>query len=116
MRQLWIAAALVSSLPAVGQFSSLTTDYTGSRLFFVTRLTQIGTSQPTHGKLFLLDSEGLRPAAVIERVWYPSSVPIWRGTSNHYDVNAVHLASDGSRVAFSARRECQLTAGVCENV
>lgn len=114
MRQLWIAAAaLLSSLPAWGQFASLSTDYTGSLLYFVTKLTQAGTSQPKYGKLFLLDSEGLRPAAVFERVWYPSSVPIWRGTSNHYDLNAVHLASDGSMLSFSGARECELSVGVC---
>jgi hypothetical protein len=114
MRQLWIAAAaLVSSLPALGQFGSLTTDYTGSQLFFVTKLSQVGTSQPNHGKLFLLDSEGLRPAAVIERVQYPSLAPIWRGNTNNYDVNAAHLASDGSRLSFSAAYECGVFVGLC---
>jgi len=63
---------------------------------------------------FLLDSEGLRAAAVFERVWYPAPVLVGRGSSNYYDLDAVHLASNGSKVAFSGARECRLMFGLCD--
>jgi len=40
------------ALPALAQFSGLTANYDGSKLYFVSTLRQRNTPQPLHGKVF----------------------------------------------------------------
>lgn len=101
-------------LPALAQFESLSTPYDGSRLYFTSRLRQSGTDQPSWGKMFLADSQGIRPLLVEERVW--TATPSWgraAGTSNYYDVFGAEISSGETRLAAMTRRDCVGSTGLC---
>jgi len=102
-------------LPAAAQFESLSTTGNGSVLFFTTRLSQTGTDQPYHGKVFLVDSRGVRPLLVRERVEFPAG-SIFPGafTTNFYDLVGVSIVGDISALAITGVRECSgLSGGLC---
>ena len=78
---MWLrtVAGFFAAIPLLAQFNSLSTDYNGSRLYLVSRLSQQGTSQPFHGKLFIADRQGVRPLVVIERNFTPYLEPGFNG-------------------------------------
>jgi hypothetical protein len=51
--------ALAASI-SWGQFSGLAASYDGSVVYFASTLRIKGSSQPTHGKLFVADESGVR--------------------------------------------------------
>jgi len=110
-----LALPVLVSLSAFAQFDSLATDYAGDRLYFVSRLAQAGTSQPTYGKLFLADRDGIRPVVIYQREWTstPRDGQENAGYSNYYDMKAVDLARNGGRFSFSAARDCFVSASYC---
>src|SRR4051812_9205127 len=110
-----LALPALVSLSAFAQFDSLATDYAGDRLYFVSRLAQAGTSEPTYGKLFLADRDGIRPVVVYQREWTstPRDGQENAGYSNYYDMKAVDLARNGGRFSFSAARDCFVSASYC---
>lgn len=92
-------------LPLAGQITGLTTDSSGSVLYFSTTYRQSGTQQPFHGKLFRWDStNGLRLHTLIERV-----DGVFNGNdflfnyeyTNSYDLSQPQLGSDGRRLVFN---------------
>ena len=116
---MWLrtVAGFFAAIPLLAQFNSLSTDYNGSRLYLVSRLSQQGTSQPFHGKLFIADRQGVRPLVVIERNFTPYLEPGFNGPdpglSNYYDITSVSLAKEAGRLSFTSARECRITSSTC---
>lgn len=81
-----IAAVVVAfSNYALAQFFSLATDADGSRLCFATPLRQKNTAQPTYGKLFRMDSSGLKlqESRIVQPPEpVPSTSPWWTGVES----------------------------------
>jgi uncharacterized protein (TIGR03437 family) len=80
---------LTISFPALAQFAGLATPADGSRVYFATPLRQKNTSQSTIGKIFVIDSTGLRLYL-----------------SNSRSLSGASVSSDGKVFAASARLEC----------
>jgi hypothetical protein len=101
--------------PLLAQFESLSTTKDGSVLFFTTTLIQAGTDQPHHGKVFIVDGNGVRPFLITQREWWSGLSPLTPSYSysNYYSYHGVDIASSGSGIAYSAGWECSMTAGLC---
>lgn len=92
-------------LPLAGQITGLSTDSSGSVLYFSSTYRQSGTQQPFHGKLFRWDAtHGLKLHTLIERV---DGVANGNGFllayeyTNSYDLSRPQLGSDGRRLVFN---------------
>ncbi len=94
----------LSVLPLAAQFTSLSTNNDGSLLFFTTPLSQTGVGQPNFGKVFVVDSTGVRPWLLRTRLVDGNA------TGNAYTTNAYNLvgvsAGDNSNVAVSSVIGC----------
>lgn len=104
--------ALTSALPA--QYTSLSTDSSGSTLFFTAEFTQPESAQAVWGKLFIADDEGVRPFLIRPRDVTPIRVFNDGHITNAYDLLGVDLASNGSRLAVAGARECTVTVQYCQ--
>jgi len=100
-----VLLVLAVASPALAQFSSFSTNYDGSKLFFTTRLVQPGTNQPAHGKIFVMDANRVTPLFISERIWYPSSLSNV-GVSNLYDAIAVSIDRQAENLAATLTGEC----------
>jgi uncharacterized protein (TIGR03437 family) len=102
-------------LPAAAQFASLATTDDGSVLFFTTPLSQTGTDQPNHGKVFIVDANGVRllqarnqEVLANDFLGHPALL------TNFYDLVGVSAAGDLSQLAIAGLRECSgFTSGLC---
>jgi len=92
---------LASTAVATGQFQSLSTNVDGSILYFSSPLRLVGTDQPNHGKLFVVDGSGLH--LFMQRSY---GAPLGRTVTNFYDLRVVELSADGSLLGYTATREC----------
>ena len=87
----------------------MATDYTGQRLLFTSRMTQAGTDQPSHGKLFIADERGIQPLTIYGKEilstegMYPGQPGL---LTNFYDIDFVSVSADGRMIAVSAWRNC----------
>jgi len=108
-----MAAYLV--MPLTAQYTSLSTDYSGSTLYFTTELSQAGSDQPDHGKVFIADADGIRPLLIRERE--VTSVRTVSGglapLTNYFHLVGVDIASRGSRIAVVGFRECGASSIQC---
>jgi uncharacterized protein (TIGR03437 family) len=95
--------------PLAAQFENLATNDDGSVLYFSTKLRLRGTNQSGFFKSFVWDRQGVRLYLERGRQVLPSS-PTWPLT-NHYSVEAVDVAGDGSVVAVNGRRDCMGGSG-----
>ena len=106
-----------SVLPATAQFASLSTTHDGSVLFFATPLSQTGTDQPNHGKVFIVDTNGVKLLQSRNRDVFPNTSFVFPPTAyqtNFYDLVDVSAAGDLSQLAIAAVRECSgYTSGLC---
>ena len=107
--------ALAICLPGNAQFSGLATSADGSRVYFATALRQKNTTQPVYGKLFTVDSAGLKLFLSRDAQIPPPPAP---GTNsgtqtNAYDLQAASVSSDGKVFAASAIRGCVGGGYVC---
>ena len=93
---------LLLALPALSQFSGFTTNYDGSKLYFVSTLRQRNTNQPLHGKVFSLDDRELKPVLVLDQIKLNDS---W---SNYYNILAPYLDSTGELAGTNAWRTCYI--------
>jgi len=84
------------------QFSGFASTADGSALYLATNYAQKDTGQPAWGKIFTIDSQGLRPLAIRER---ENTEP---GYTNYYWLSAPSVSSDGKVVAYSGNRDCGL--------
>jgi hypothetical protein len=92
---------------AKGQFSGLATPGDGSRVYFATTLRQKNTTQPTYGKLFQVDSSGLKLLLSRDEVIPPPSQNPAQGVqTNPYDLLAASFSSDGTVLAAIGSRAC----------
>jgi uncharacterized protein (TIGR03437 family) len=105
---------LALAAPAWAQFTSFSTNYDGSKLFFTTRLVQPGTNQPAHGKIFVIDPNRVTPLFVSERIWYPSD-PTGGGVSNLYDAIAVSIDGQAEDLAATLTGECNFGSPCVSN-
>jgi hypothetical protein len=95
----------------------MSTDFTGSRLFFSTELSQAGTTQPDYGKAFIADENGIRPLLIYNRdVNYFSGIFQGSLETNYYHVDGLDLSSDGTYLSVMALKECTVSAGLCANL
>jgi hypothetical protein len=106
-----------SALPAAAQFASLSTTQDGSVLFFTTPLSQTGTDQPNHGKVFIVDANGVQLLQSRNRDMFPNTSFVFPPSAymtNFYDLVDVSAASDLSQLAIAALRECSgYSSGLC---
>jgi uncharacterized protein (TIGR03437 family) len=106
-----------SVLPAAAQFASLSITHDGSVLFFTTPLSQTGTDQPNHGKVFMVDAKGVRLLQARSRDVSPNTSFVFPPSAyltNFYDLVGVSAAGDLSQLAIAALRECSgYTSGLC---
>ncbi len=98
MRYLYFLLAL----PALAQFSGLTTNFDGSKLHFVSTLRQRNTTQPFHGKVFSLDDREVKPALILEQIKLDDH---W---SSYYNILAPYLDSSGELAGSNATRTCYI--------
>ena len=107
-------AAVILVLPVSAQFSSMSSDHSGSRLFFSTELAQTGAGQPAWGKAFVATASGVQPFLVLNR-----EVTAWEEAgrrvqiTNFYNIDGIHLASGGSALSVQALRECAISSASC---
>src|SRR3982751_196577 len=100
-RGIRLAVSLLVAVPVLqGQFSSLSATDDGSTVYFVTRLRERGSSQPTHGKIFVADASGVHVVAAIEREAHTDVLGITQ--TNVYDFQSVETNSDGSLLVQNA--------------
>ncbi len=90
------------ALPALAQFSGLTTTYDGSKLYFVSTLRQRNTNQPLHGKVFSLDDREMKPVQILDQIKIDD---YW---SNYFDIRAPYLDSNGALAGTNAIRTCYI--------
>ncbi|MCX6609971.1 MAG: hypothetical protein NTW74_03865, partial [Acidobacteria bacterium] len=90
------------ALPALAQFSGLTTNYDGSKLYFVSTLRQRNTTQPLHGKVFSLDDREMKPSLILEQIKLDD---YW---SNYYNILAPYLDASGALAGTNATRTCYI--------
>jgi uncharacterized protein (TIGR03437 family) len=106
-----------SVLPAAAQFASLSTTQDGSVLFFTTPLSQTGTDQPNHGKVFIVDANGVQLLQSRNRDVFPNTSFVFPPSAymtNFYDLVDVSAAGDLSQLAIAALRECSgYSSGHC---
>jgi uncharacterized protein (TIGR03437 family) len=103
-------------LPLCAQFSSMSSDFTGSRLFFSTELSQTGAGQPNHGKVFTADANGIRPLLIHNRDIVSTGAGLFANAfiTNFYNIDGVDVSSDGAHLSIAALRECSgFTSGLC---
>lgn len=106
------ATLILLCVPSIlAQWNSLSTNYDGSRLYFTTRLQQAGTDQPSHGKAFVADLEGIRPLLIRNRDFL-QTLPGGVGYTNAYDIFGVYADADVSRLSIVAARLCNF-GSVC---
>ena len=84
--------------PASAQFSDFATTGDGSTLYFSSTLVLKGTGAPEQGRIFAVDSSGLRTAM--------------EPTADYYDLSRPQVSRDGSILAVRGRRDC-LNSGHC---
>lgn len=104
---------LFASVLLPAQFTSLSTDFSGSTLFFTADFTQAETGQPAYGKLFIADDAGIRPFLIRPREETPVYVFTLGFITNYYDLLGVDIASNGSRIAVTAYHECTVSSLWC---
>jgi len=110
--------ATCAALPSFAQFSSMSTDFAGERLFFTTELSQAGSGQPDYGKVFVANSGSVRPQLIYGYVSTradPTSLLFPYGLlTNFYYVDGVDLSSNGAYLSVMALRACSgYTSGLC---
>lgn len=97
------------------QFSGLATPADGSRVYFATVLRQKNTPQPAYGKLFSVDSAGLKlflfRDAQIPTPPPPGTFPI--PLTNAYNLKAASISSDGKVFAAVGVRYCDGPGEFC---
>ena len=119
MRNTQITALLIcAALPLYAQLSSMSTDFAGGRLFFTTELSQAGSGQPAHGKVFVAEAGSVKPLLIYDRLEFrapPNAALFPNGLlTNYYWVDGADLASNGSYASVSALRVCAgYTSGLC---
>lgn len=112
----WCVLSLTLPLVCQGQFTSMSTDFTGRTLFFTTELSQSGSGQPRYGKVFLADDEGvrllgLRDREVVSTYIRPPDLPIQ--ITNYFDLDGVDMASNGSHLSVMGLRDCNDSSSSC---
>lgn len=103
-----LALAIAAGLPgtAAGQFFGLATPADGSQIYFVTPLSQRNTNQSRWGKLFEIDSSGLKLKESRDR-YVVRHDPVYDiTTTNPYDIRGASFSSDGQVVAVTGWLEC----------
>lgn len=94
---------LVTPAALHAQFDGLRTDFSGSVLYFTTRLVKSGSGQPAHGKIFRIDANGL----AVEELRTIEEQPGTNRT-NFYDISSFDASDDGAVKAIAARRDCNV--------
>jgi uncharacterized protein (TIGR03437 family) len=79
---------------------TLATNDDGSALWFVSKLSQKGSGQPEHGKVFRVDGEGVHVAAM-----RPAPQP-GEDVTDFYDLISVDVSGDGRVLAYQGHRDC----------
>ena len=109
------AFSLAICVSGNAQFSSLATPADGSRVYFATVLRQRNTPQPAYGKLFSVDSAGLKlflsRDAQIPTSPPPGTFPI--PLTNAYDLKAASISSDSKVFAAVGVRYCDGPGEFC---
>lgn len=108
------ALLLVLAVCLSAQYTSLSTDSSGSTLFFTADFLQPGADQPNWGKLFIADDNGVRPFLIRPREVTPIRVFTDGHITNPYDLLGVDLASNNSRISVAAFHECTVTVQYCQ--
>ncbi len=97
------------------QFSGLATNSDGSRVYFATGLRQKNTTQSTFGKIFAVDSTGLKlflsREAQIPTPPPPGTFPI--PLTNAYNLQAARISSDGKIFAAVGIEYCSGAGEFC---
>jgi hypothetical protein len=110
-----IAFSLVISVCCNAQFSGLATTADGFRVYFSTALRQKNTTQPLYGKLFTVDSTGLKlflsRDAQIPTPPPPGTFPI--PLTNAYNLQAADISSDGKAFAAMGIEYCSGPGEFC---
>jgi hypothetical protein len=100
---------------ANAQFSGLATSGDGSRVYFATALRQKNTTQPLYGKLFTVDSTGLKlflsRDAQIPTPPPPGTFPV--PLTNAYNLQAARVSSDGKVLAIMGIEYCDGPGEFC---
>ncbi len=100
---------------ANAQFSGLATSGDGSRVYFATALRQKNTTQPLYGKLFTVDSTGLKlflsRDAQIPTPPPPGTFPV--PLTNAYNLQAARISSDGKVLAIMGIEYCDGPGEFC---
>jgi hypothetical protein len=66
----------------------------------------IRTTEPSYGKLFVADDDGIRLLVLRAREETPVYVFRWGFLTNYYDLIGVDIASNGSRISLTGFHEC----------
>src|SRR5713226_7478084 len=104
-RGVLLLAVVITSVYA--QVQQLTTDHTGSVLYFASTLNQAGAESEPHSKIFRWDAKnGIQTFLVRAKVWGP---PGLRGAqlTNYYDLQSPSVSGDGSRLLYVGHQQCQ---------
>jgi uncharacterized protein (TIGR03437 family) len=89
------------------QIQQLTTDYTGSVLYFSTTLNLPDSAPKPYSKIFKWDAAtGLNTFLVRDLSWSLSGDRFNSKISNFYDLESPSVSSDGSLIAFVAHQQC----------
>lgn len=96
------------SVIAYGQIRHLTTDYTGSVLYFSGEF-RLNDTDPPHSKIFLWDAaEGLRTYLTRERLWignHPGTIQVPAYT-NYYKLDSPSVSRDNKRLLVVGHQDC----------
>lgn len=100
-RVLLLALAVLG--PASAQFSDFAMTGDGSTLYFASSLVLRGTSVPEQGRIYALDSTGVRLVAGLT-----AAPPVGPGMalSNYYWLSRPEVSRDGSVLAFTGQADC----------
>lgn len=104
---LLIAFAILPNLVRA-QFSGLSTDSTGSVLYFATSHRQINTTQPFHGKIFRWDAlNGISLVASLPEIVPATPPPPQRPyvLTNPFDLSSPQTSSDGSTLLIQGHSD-----------
>ena len=104
----YISILLVTGCFCAGdaQYFSLATPDDGSVVYFSTRHRRTGTDEPFRGRIYVVDSLGLRSFAQREKEPPEDLLPFGPNPTNFFDLSDVDVSADGSIVSFTGRREC----------
>jgi hypothetical protein len=101
-----LCVLMLASAALHAQITSMSTDYSGSALYFTANLAQAGSTEPSYGKLFIADDNGIRLLVARAREETPVYVFRWGFVTNYYDLIGVDVASNGSRISLTGFHEC----------